>query len=116
MVSYYKDGAELGQALESTCGIPYLMNFSFFSKFQNKKTLDGGFTGMIPNKYDKSQKVMLNIFPKYTVKFPFVWKQPKNMNYLHITENSGIKFPFDYWLWDENWADEMFLKGILSAK
>lgn len=45
MVSHFENADELGQALCSSCGIPYLMNFSFFNRYKNKKTLDGGFTG-----------------------------------------------------------------------
>lgn len=48
--------------------------------------------------------------------FPFVWKKPKNLEVLQITENTNVSFPRDFWLWDEYWADEMFMKGILAAK
>lgn len=37
------------------------------------------------------------------------------MKTLNITDNTNIYFPKDYWLWDAEWADNMFLKGILKA-
>lgn len=54
--------------------------------------------------------------PEKGIQFPFVWKQPKNMEVLHITKGTNISFPIDYWLWDEDWADDMFLRGILKAQ
>lgn len=37
------------------------------------------------------------------------------MKTLHLTENTNILFPRDYYLWDAEWADDMFLRGILKA-
>jgi len=37
------------------------------------------------------------------------------MEVLHTTKGTSIKFPLDYWLWDSEWADDMFLKGILKS-
>jgi len=28
-----------------------------------------------------------------------------------MTKNTTLKFPRDYFIWDENWADEMFDYG-----
>jgi len=33
------------------------------------------------------------------------------MKYLDIAEKYDFKMPRDYWIWDEEWSDEMFLKG-----
>lgn len=65
MVSTFNDGEDLGEALQSTCGIPFLLNFSFFSSYRGQKTLDGGFTGIIPYKYENSKKkIFVNVLPK----------------------------------------------------
>ena len=33
-----------------------------------------------------------------------------------MTEGCGVIFPVDYYLWSEEWADEMFVKGYLAGK
>lgn len=117
IVSEYRDGADLGEALQSSCGIPFLLNFAFYANYRGQKTLDGGLSGIIPWIYENSKKkVFINVLPKSSAMFPFVWKKPKNLEVLQITENTNVSFPRDFWLWDEYWADEMFMKGILAAK
>ena len=44
-----------------------------------------------------------------------VTEKIENIEYLDITESSDVKFPNDYWLWDEYWCDEMFVKGQIAA-
>lgn len=41
---------------------------------------------------------------------------PPNTFKINIYEPSNLKFPLDYWIWKNEWADMMFLKGYLAAK
>lgn len=74
--------------------------------------MDGGISCTIPYKYEKSEKIFINVLPN---KWPFVRETPENLVTLNIAEYQGLNFPLDYWLWKETWADEMFLKGYLSG-
>ena len=38
------------------------------------------------------------------------------MKSLHITEGYNIQFPRDYYVWGEDFNDNMFLKGYLAAR
>lgn len=89
----------------------------FFANFRGRKALDGGFTNAIPYRYENSKKIFINILPKASCSFPFVWKRPKNMEIIHAHESDRkLSFPKDFWLWDEVWADDMFMSGMLAAK
>lgn len=77
--------------------------------------IDGGFTGTVPYKYENSKKILLNMMPKFANYIANFKKTPKNLKVINITKNSGIVFPRDYYIWNEEWNDEMFLKGYFSA-
>ncbi len=86
--------------------VPFITKLGLFTWYKNKIMIDGGVTSAIPYKYENSQKVFINVLPKFTRKWPIVWKQPKNCINLDISEGQDISFPVDYWLWNEEWADE----------
>lgn len=71
---------------------------------------------MIPYRFENSKKVFINILPKVTCGFPFVWKKPNNLEIIHAHDSfKTLYFPKDFWLWDEVWADEMFENGVIAA-
>ncbi|KRW98131.1 Acyl transferase/acyl hydrolase/lysophospholipase [Pseudocohnilembus persalinus] len=116
LIENIKSPEELGDALESTCNVPFIVKNKFFTSYKGEKTIDGGFTSNIPYKYEKSQKIFLNVLPKMFYLSRFLQGNPKNVENIQITQGSNVQFPYDYWVRDEQWADNMFLKGVLAAK
>lgn len=112
VVDHFDDESDFANAIKSSCFIPGITSFGLFSTHKGKKVIDGGVTSGIPNKYEDSQKIFINVLPD---KWPFVRDIPKNTIFLNIHEEYNLNFPMDYWLWKETWADEMFLKGYLAG-
>jgi hypothetical protein len=92
-----------------------LTRFGLFSNFRGKTCIDGGLSSPIPYKYEKSQKIFINVLPKFSCHWPFVRDDVKNCQILNITENYNVIFPIDYFLWSADWADDMYLKGYLAG-
>lgn len=55
------------------------------------------------------------MMPKVCNFFANLRKEPKNLTIFNITDGQGVIFPRDYYIWSEEWNDEMFLKGYFSA-
>ncbi|EGR30539.1 patatin-like phospholipase family protein, putative [Ichthyophthirius multifiliis] len=72
----------------------------------------------------KSYLINMKILIKYLLMYflksqecgQAVTENIQNIEYLDITENSNVRFPIDYWIWDEYWCDEMFARGQIAAQ
>ncbi len=63
---------DFSEALEASATIPILTRLGLVSSYRGKRTIDGGLSGSIPNKYVNSKKIFINVLPKFTLKWPFV--------------------------------------------
>lgn len=115
VVDDFRDKVDFGNAVEASCTIPILTTLGLYCKFRNAKTIDGGFSSPIPYKYENSHKIFINVLPRLSRIFKSVRPTPKNIQYIDTAE-LGIKFPLDYYLWDQEWSDSMFLKGYFAGK
>lgn len=116
IVSEFFDDADMCETVIASCNIPYLIDPKFFADFRGRKALDGGICTVIPNRFENSKKVFLNLSWKHYCKFPFVWKWPKNLDIIHIGESDRkLSYPKDFLMYDEHWADEMFDSGTNAA-
>lgn len=43
-------------------------------------------------------------------------EMPDNTVKINIYENSEVSFPIDYYVWNGEWADEMYVKGYRNAQ
>ena len=75
--------------------------------------MDGGLTKPIPYKNENNYKIFLNVLPDNWL---FTGTIPDNTFKINMHEGGDVNFPTDYWLWSEEWADMMFLKGYLAAQ
>ncbi|KAL4483284.1 hypothetical protein ABPG72_007926 [Tetrahymena utriculariae] len=116
LIDNFEDKYDFTEALISSAMIPILTRPKIFNEYKGKKCLDGGLTQVIPYKYQESKKIFINALPKYTREWPVVREEIKNIEYFDIMENSNVWFPRDYWIWDENFSDEMFVKGQFAAE
>ena len=82
-----------------------------FNRYKGYKTIDGGFTKSIPYRFEDSEKIFINVLPKNFRLFSGLLNSVKNIKYLDVDELQKLSFPLDYWIWNEDWADEMFIKG-----
>ena len=73
--------------------------------------IDGGFSKGIPNKFEKSKKLFINVLPEF-----FYFDYPDNCTTLHIHKEFKLHFPNDYWNWNPEFCDEMYLKGYIAGE
>lgn len=115
IVDQFESEDDFASAILSSSNVPMFTNLGIFTQFRGMQAVDGGLTGPIPYKYKNSRKVFINTLPKFTRIWPFSRDIPKHCDYLDISETYNLKFPMDYYLWSEEWADEMFYKGYLAG-
>lgn len=48
--------------------------------------------------------------------FPFVFDIPENCEVIHINEIFNLVFPNDYWCWNLEYSDSMYLKGYCAGE
>jgi len=67
-----------------------------YNTWNNKKYVDGGISGGVPNKFEDSYKILLDLneLDKFTQKDI---KNTKNLQRIIINKNYPINYPLEYW-------------------
>jgi predicted acylesterase/phospholipase RssA len=109
----FENANDFAEALVASCFLPGIVRLGLYTTYKGKKMIDGGLTTPVPYKFDDSKKILINVLP---CQWPFLRVVPDNTEIIDICKPFHLSFPLDYWLWGEQWSDEMFDKGYLAAE
>jgi hypothetical protein len=91
--------------------IPGVVKLSPVTKFRGDWAIDGGFTKAIPYKFENSKKLFINVLPEF-----FYLNIPPNCTIINIHKEFDLTFPNDYWNWNSEFCDNMYLKGYVAGE
>jgi hypothetical protein len=114
LIDTFKDSHDFASAMKASAFLPLICGLALYSSYRDKKCVDGGCTMPVPYKHKTSYKIFLNMMPDT---YMFIGSEmPDNTVKINIYENSEVSFPIDYYVWNGEWADEMYVKGYRNAQ